>query len=139
MVKIAARLLIALSAVLLLGGGAAKAQHATFARWQDASGVVLRPLGGPIPPWEVTVGAGVAAVPAYEGSNSMRFVPAPTIDIRYKDIAFISDGEGAGVNILRGTNYRAGVGLTYDIGREHREAYRLSGTGNIDPAPMARA
>jgi len=100
---------------------------------------VMRPLGGPIPEWQVTVGGGVAVLPAYEGSNEVRVTPAPTIDVRYKDLAFLSIGEGLGVNILRGTNYRAGVALTYDIGREHNAATRLAGTANIDPAPVFKA
>jgi outer membrane scaffolding protein for murein synthesis (MipA/OmpV family) len=133
---------IALMMSLLTGASLtadrAEAQQAIFARWQEASGVVLRPLAGPVPDWSITLGGGVAALPAYEGSNSTRLVPAPTLDIRYKDLAFLSDGEGAGVNVLRGTNYRAGLGLTYDIGREHNQATRLSGTGNVDPAPVAR-
>lgn len=117
---------------------AAFAQSATFTDWQNSTGIVLRPLGGPIPDWSVVLGAGVAGMPAYEGSHTMKLEPAPDIDIRYKDLAFISDGEGIGINLLRGTNYRAGLGLTYDPGREHSAATRLAGTGNVDPAPVAK-
>jgi outer membrane scaffolding protein for murein synthesis (MipA/OmpV family) len=119
--------------------GTASAQTSTLTDWQNSAGIVMRPLGGPIPDWQVTVGAGVAALPAYEGSNQQRLSPAPTVDVRYKDLAYLSIGEGIGVNILRGTNYRAGVGLTYDMGREHNAATRLAGTGNIDPAPVFKA
>src|SRR5579875_353240 len=128
------------------GGGAlafaaptASAQTSTFTDWQNSSGVVMRPLGGPVPDWSVTLGGGFAVLPAYEGSNQMRLSPAPDIDIRYKDLAYLSMGEGLGYNVLRGTNYRAGVGLTYDTGREHNAATRLAGTKNIDPAPVAKA
>lgn len=115
------------------------AETSTLADWQSSSGIVMRPLGGPVPEWQVTVGGGVAALPAYEGSNQTRVSPAPTIDVRYKDLAYLSIGEGIGVNILRGANYRAGIGLTYDMGREHNAATRLAGTGNIDPAPVFKA
>jgi outer membrane scaffolding protein for murein synthesis (MipA/OmpV family) len=125
-------------AVVMAAGGAS-AQSSTLTDWQNSAGIVLRPLGGPIPDWQVTVGGGVAATPAYEGSNETRVTPAPTVDIRYKDIAYASVGEGIGVNILHGTNYRAGIGLTYDIGRMHNAATRLAGTGNIDPAPVVKA
>jgi outer membrane scaffolding protein for murein synthesis (MipA/OmpV family) len=118
--------------------GAASAQQATFTDWQDSSGVVMRPLGGPIPDWSVTVGGGLVVTPAYEGSNQMRPQAAPDFDIRYKDVAYASMGEGIGYNVLRGDNYRAGFGLTYDIGREHNAATRLAGTGNIDPAPVVK-
>jgi outer membrane scaffolding protein for murein synthesis (MipA/OmpV family) len=124
---------------LAMIAGTASAQISTLTDWQNSSGIVMRPLGGPIPDWQVTVGGGVAGLPAYEGSNEQRLSPAPTIDVRYKDLAYLSVGEGIGVNILRGTNYRAGFGLTYDMGREHNIATRLAGTGNIDPAPVFKA
>ena len=124
---------------LAMAAGSAMAQTSTLTDWQNSSGIVMRPLGGPAPEWQVTVGGGLAALPAYEGSNETRLTPAPTVDIRYKDVAFLSVGEGLGVNILRGANYRAGVGLTYDMGREHTAATRLAGTGNIDPAPVFKA
>jgi outer membrane scaffolding protein for murein synthesis (MipA/OmpV family) len=124
---------------VVLAAGGASAQTSTLTDWQNSSGIVMRPLGGPTPDWQVTVGGGVAALPAYEGSNETRLSPAPTVDVRYKDLAYLSVGEGIGVNILRGTNYRAGVGLTYDMGREHNAASRLAGTSNIDPAPVFKA
>ncbi|HEY3919259.1 MAG TPA: MipA/OmpV family protein [Stellaceae bacterium] len=124
---------------LIAAASGASAQTSTFTNWQDSSGLVLRPLGGPISDWTVTVGGGLAVLPAYEGSNSMKLSPAPDVDVRYKDLAYLSVGEGIGVNILRGTNYRAGIGLTYDTGREHSAATRLKGTQNIDPAPLAKA
>lgn len=123
---------------LALAAQGASAQSATFADWQDSSGIVMRPLGGPIPDWSVTLGGGLAVLPAYEGSNQMRLSPAPDVDIRYKDLAYLSMGEGIGYNVLRGPNYRAGIGLTYDIGREHSAATRLEGTKNIDPAPVVK-
>jgi len=124
---------------LSLAAGIASAQTATFTDWQDSPGIVLRPLGGPVPDWDITVGGGVAALPAYEGSNSTRLMVAPDLDIRYSDVAYLSVGEGLGVNLLRGTMYRAGIGLTDDPGREHNAASRLSGTGNVDPTPVAKA
>ena len=116
--------------VLAFMAGAASAQQATFTDWQDSSGVVMRPLGGPIPDWSVTVGGGIAVTPAYEGSNQARLEPAPDFDIRYKDLAYASMGEGIGYNVLRGANYRAGIGLTYDIGREHSAPVGLFGLIN---------
>ena len=124
---------------LAMIAGTASAQTSTLTDWQNSSGIVMRPLGGPVPDWQVTVGGGVAAIPAYEGSNEQRVSPAPTVDIRYKDLAYLSIGEGIGVNIFRGTNYRAGIGLAFDYGREHNAATRLAGTGNIDPAPVFKA
>lgn len=122
-----------------LAGVVAPAKTSTLTDWQSSSGIVMRPLGGPVPDWQITVGGGLAVLPAYEGSNQQRLTPAPTIDVRYKDLAFLSLGEGIGVNILRGANYRAGVAIAYDLGREHNAASRLNGTRNIDPAPVFKA
>jgi len=116
-------------------GGAQAQSLAPLLDWQNSAGIVLRSLGGPIPDWEVTLGGGGGVLPAYEGSNSLRFAPALLLDVRYRDIFFVSSGEGVGVNILHGDFYRAGVALAFDPGREHNAATRLSGTGNIDPAP----
>ena len=65
-----------------------------FAYWQNAAGIVLAPLAGPIPDWRATVGGGVAAaMPLYEGAGPYPLEPAPAIDIRYRDIAFLSSGD----------------------------------------------
>lgn len=127
-------LIIAALALGLTCGNVRAQSSGPLPEWQNATGIVLRSLAGPIPEWQVTIGGGGGVLPAYEGSNSSRLVPAPTVDIRYRDIAFASSGEGIGVNLLRGPLYRAGVALAFDPGREHNAATRLSGTGNIDPA-----
>src|ERR1700761_2330894 len=124
---------------LAMVAGTASAQTSTLTDWQNSAGIVMRPLGGPVPDWQVTVGMGDAGVAGYGGSDEERLSPAPTVDVRYKDLAYASVGEGIGVNILRGTNYRAGVGLTYDMGREHNAASRLSGAGQPAPAPVFKA
>jgi outer membrane scaffolding protein for murein synthesis (MipA/OmpV family) len=48
-------------------------------------------------------------------------------------------GDGIGVNILRGTNYRAGIAIAYDLGRRVADyPSHLSGLGNIAPAPVVK-
>ena len=124
-------------AALLLWGGAASAQtFSPYPYWENAAGIVLRPLAGPIPEWQVTVEGGLTVMPLYEGSDRYRVVPSPAFDVRYYDIAFASSGDGIGVNLLRGDTYRAGVALNYDVGRGQNG--RLRGLGNIDPAPEVR-
>lgn len=127
--------LLGVFALALASGGARAQSLAPLLDWQNSAGIVLRSLGGPIPDWEITVGGGGGVLPAYEGSNSLRFAPALLLDVRYRDIFFVSSGEGVGVNLIHGDFYRAGVALAFDPGREHNAATRLSGTGNIDPAP----
>lgn len=119
---------------------AARAQTPSpFASWQNDAGVVLRGLQGPIKTWEVYVGGGPAVLPDYIGSNHYMVEPAPAIDIRYKDLAFLTTDEGAGVNLLHGHNYRAGVEIGYDTGRSQHVEQALNGTGSIPPAPVVRA
>jgi outer membrane scaffolding protein for murein synthesis (MipA/OmpV family) len=128
------------AAGLLAWAGTASAQTPSpFTHWQNAAGVVLAPLGGPVPEWRVTAGFGAAYIPRYEGSNSYKVNPAPAFDIRWRDIAFLSSGDGLGVNILRGETYRAGLAVGYDIGRDQDAAGRLNGIGNVNPAPEIRA
>ena len=123
----------------LLCGAVASAQTPSpFNHWQNSSGIVLAPMAGPIPEWRVDAGMGAAALPLYEGSSHYHLVPAPAFDIRYRDIAFLSTGDGLGVNLLRGDTYRAGVALGYDLGRNAHLSGRLNGLGNVEAAPEAR-
>ena len=109
-----------------------------YPEWQDSAGVVLSKLGGPPAEWEVRLGPGVGVMPLYEGSDRYRITPAPTIDVRYYDIAFASIGEGIGVNLLRGDTYRAGFAIAYDTGRDQKTTGALNGIGNISAAPVPK-
>src|SRR5258708_29638580 len=109
-----------------------------LANWQYSAGEVLAPLGGPVPEWRIILGGGAEMQPIYEGSQRYSALPSVVFDVRYKDIAFLSDGEGVGVNVLRGPTYRAGLAIAYDLGRNHHVQHRLAGLGNIDPAPEAK-
>ncbi|HYZ24573.1 MAG TPA: MipA/OmpV family protein, partial [Rhodopila sp.] len=54
----------------------------------------------------------------------------------YRDIAFASMGEGLGVNVLRGKNYRVGFAIGYDLGRQVSDyPSHLRGLGDIGAAP----
>ena len=126
--------------LLSLWAAAAAAQTPSpFPSWMNAAGIVLAPLGGPVPDWRVDVGGGGAFLPLYEGADHYHVVPSPLFDIRYKDIAFLSLGDGLGVNLLRGQTYRAGLALNYDVGRWDHVSGRLNGLGSISAAPEARA
>ncbi len=136
-----ARLKLRFALVLagLVWAATAAAQTPTpFNYWQNAAGIVLAPLGGPVPDWRVSVGIGAAVLPLYEGSSQYRAVPAPSFDVRYKDLLFASSGDGVGINILRGKTYRAGIALGYDLGRDEDISGRLRGLGNVESAPEMR-
>lgn len=109
-----------------------------LANWQYSVGEVLVPLGGPLPEWRITLGAGAQMQPIYEGSKRYQALPSAVLDVRYKNIAFLSAGEGLGVNVVRGPTYRAGLAVAYDLGRNHHAQHRLTGLGNVRAAPEAK-
>jgi outer membrane scaffolding protein for murein synthesis (MipA/OmpV family) len=108
--------------------------------WQYSAGTSLYKLFQPDrPEWTVFTGLAAEPRPLYEGSATYRVLAGPVIDIRYQDIAFASVGEGLGVNLIRGENYRAGVAIGYDLGRLAREDLtHLKGMGDISAAPVAK-
>ena len=99
---------------------------------QYSSGVVLQRLFEPnLPEWRLVVGARRwKSDLLYEGAQAYRGEAGPVFNIRYYDYAFASSGEGFGVNLLIGDNYRAGVALAYDLGRRVSDDYsHLRGYG----------
>ena len=108
--------------------------------WAYSAGIGLRNYyQEAIPEWSVLVGASSVYQPTYDGSSHYGFLSGPALDIRYRDIAFLSLGEGLGVNLLREQNYRAGIALTYDLGREVSRRSARRGLDSIDPAPELKA
>lgn len=128
----------ALLLVLCLAPAAWAQTPLPLANWQYSTGEVLAPLGGPIPEWRVTLGAGATLQPKFEGAKRYEGEPSAILDVRYKDIAFLSDGEGLGVNLLHGKGYRAGIAVSYDLGRDTHDDPHLQHLPNISPAPEAK-
>ncbi len=108
--------------------------------WQYSAGIILSKLFEPdLPDWFRVVGGAVETQPVYAGAAAYEVQAGPAITILYKDIAFISTGDGIGVNFLRGDHYRIGVALAYDLGRRASEDYgNLRGMGDLSPAPAAK-
>lgn len=116
-------------------GGAMAQTPGPLAEWQYSAGVGLRSMfEDPLPTWETSFGVATEVQPRYPGSSQYHIVPGVTFDVRYKDIAFLSTGEGLGVNLLHGKTYRAGVALGYDLGRDQDDGRHLHGMGNIPAA-----
>lgn len=109
--------------------------------WQYSSGVALQRLFEPnLPDWRVDLGAAAEYKPLYEGGELTRTIGGPIINIRYKDLWFASVGEGIGVNLWTGDHYRAGLALTYDLGRYvHDDVTHLTGLGDLKIAPAPKA
>jgi len=108
--------------------------------WQYSGGTILARLFAPdLPEWRVVLGAAADTQPVYAGAAAYRVQGGPVINIEYSDIAFLSSGDGLGVNFLRGDHYRIGAAIAYDRGRIERDDYtNLRGLGNINPAPVAK-
>lgn len=102
--------------------------------WEYSAGIALREYFDPHPPkWQTELGLGLGLQPEYDGSSHYELVPAPSFDVRYYDIAFLSAGEGLGVNLLRGRSYRAGVAITYDLGRKLNNDLRVTEQQKVSP------
>jgi outer membrane scaffolding protein for murein synthesis (MipA/OmpV family) len=131
-------------ALLLMGVGApqmARSQTPSpLQEWQYPGGTILDKVFYPNQPdWHVVLGASVASEPRYGGARTYRTSVGPVIDIRYRDIAFASVGEGLGWNIWHGAMSRAGIAVGYDLGRpESADYHHLHGLGDIKPAPVIK-
>jgi outer membrane scaffolding protein for murein synthesis (MipA/OmpV family) len=108
--------------------------------WQYSTGRILEHLFDPeVPEWRYVVGLATEYKPLYDGSAPYRVVVGPVIDVRYRDVAFASVGEGLGVNVIRGSNYRAGIALAYDLGRlVADDESHLHGLSDIKAAPVMK-
>lgn len=109
--------------------------------WQYSSGVALEKLfESKVPDWRVVLGVGAEYRPLYDGADLTRTQAGPVINVRYKDIAFASIGEGLGVNLLHGDHYRGGLAVCYDLGRlVSQDVSHLTGLGDIKRAPAVKA
>jgi outer membrane scaffolding protein for murein synthesis (MipA/OmpV family) len=108
--------------------------------WQYSGGIILARLFEPtLPEWRVVLGAAADTQPVYAGAAAYRVQGGPVINIQYSDIAFLSTGDGLGVNFLRGDHYRVGAAIAFDRGRLERDDYtNLRGMGDIHAAPAAK-
>jgi outer membrane scaffolding protein for murein synthesis (MipA/OmpV family) len=108
--------------------------------WQYSGGIILARLFEPdLPTWRTILGGAAEFEPIYEGARAYRTSGGPVINVRLRDEAFFSTGEGLGYNFLRGDHYEFGVGLAYDLGRRASEDLaNLHGMGDISPAPVGK-
>ncbi|XOD06338.1 MipA/OmpV family protein [Burkholderia sp. 22PA0099] len=109
--------------------------------WQYSAGVTLQKVFDPKPPeqWSVRFGAASSFQPRYEGSDQYRVKAGPNFDVRYRDLFFLSTGEGLGVNFAQGQNWRTTLSINYDLGRRSADDLgHLNGLPNINPAPLIK-
>lgn len=133
--------LSAFAALAAAGARDASAQTPSpLGEWQYTAGVPLQKLFDPnIPTWQVSVGAAMTLQPRYAGSDRYRVMGGPNFDIRYRDLFFLSTGEGLGANVLRGPNWRVSLSVGYDLGRRSADDLgHLNGLDNINAAPVMK-
>lgn len=108
--------------------------------WQYSAGIPLEKLyEANVPDWKVRLGIGSTFEPRYDGSSRYHTLVGPSTDIRFRDLAFLSTGEGLGVNFVQGPNWRASIAAVYDLGRRaHDDPAHLNGMGNINAAPEVK-
>src|SRR6202035_686607 len=84
--------------------------------WQYSSGLILARMFEPdLPEFRVISGAGSAIQPVYDGSRAYRVRGGPVINLQFKDIAFISTGDGIGYNVVHQRGLQLGVSIAYDL------------------------
>jgi outer membrane scaffolding protein for murein synthesis (MipA/OmpV family) len=100
--------------------------------WQYSSGLILAGMFEPDrPEFRVIAGVGSAIQPVYDGSRAYRVLGGPVINVQFKDIAFISTGDGIGYNVVHKRGLQLGVSIAYDRGRKERDDYtNLIGMGD---------
>ncbi len=92
-------------------------------------------------PWTVTLGVEGRALPKFEGSDNMRFLPVPVFDIRRAGTPrrFKSARDGASIGIIEGENFRLGPTLKVRLPRNEGDDSALRGLGDIKFAIEAGA
>ena len=90
-------------------------------------------------PWEVSVGAGVALSPRYEGSDEMRVSPVPMVRVVWNDRIYLTVPEELGVTLYDNRDIEASIGVGYDFGRDESDDDALRGLGDRDRAPTVNA
>jgi outer membrane scaffolding protein for murein synthesis (MipA/OmpV family) len=125
------RLLILLAC--LIAPAAVNAQTPSpLQEWQYSSGLILaRMFEADLPEFRVISGIGSAIQPIYDGSRAYRAQAGPVINVQFKDIAFLSTGDGIGYNAIHKRDLQMGLSIAYDRGRKERDDYaNLTGMGD---------
>ena len=86
----------------------------------------------------VSLGMGVALRPDYAGSRSQVLMPAPVVDIRFRDTLFLSTAGGLpslGANLINEAGWRAGPVVRLRFPRQEKANAVLRGMGDVDWTP----
>jgi MipA family protein len=119
-------LVVLLACASSLVPAAARAQESLAETEIEQEGLAKRPPPGQ---WSVTLGAGLASVPRYQGADTSRTKLVPLISIRYADFFF--GPFGLGWSAINWDGFHAGPVLGYEGGRSERRDTELYGLGDI--------
>ncbi|HUZ33498.1 MAG TPA: MipA/OmpV family protein [Xanthobacteraceae bacterium] len=86
--------------------------------------------------WDITLGAGIAAVPTYPGAKDYHARLVPLASITYRNTFFLGPS-GLGMNAINWNGFRAGPVLGYLGGRNQSDDPHLNGLGDIQPSLTA--
>jgi outer membrane scaffolding protein for murein synthesis (MipA/OmpV family) len=81
---------------------------------------------GPIPNFQLTLGAGPAFLPKYEGDDSYEVRVRPRIRLRFRDLLEVNTG-GAALSLIRTLRLRAGPVFSIRGGRHEKDSRDLIG------------
>src|ERR1700733_7249858 len=100
--------------------------------WQYSRGLILANMfESDLPEVRVAFGLWSAIQPIYDGARAYRVLDGPVINVEFKDIAFISTGDGIGYYFVDKCGLQLGVSIGYDLGRKERHDYtNLIGMGD---------
>lgn len=127
---------VTVGGIVLVPGVALAQTPSPLGEWQYSAGVPLEKMWEPVmPAWQVNLGVAASFQPRFEGSDRYHVVAGPSLNVRYKDLFFLSSGEGFGVNFAQGPNWRVSFAAVYDMGRRAQDdPQELNGLGNINAA-----
>ena len=96
-------------------------------------------LGAGAPPgdWRLSLGAAAIVRPDYLGSSRYQVTALPALDVRYRDIAFVTTFGGlpaAGVNLIRSGGLLAGPIIRLRFARDQDNNPALRGLGDVNAA-----
>ncbi len=88
--------------------------------------------------WELSIGGGAIAGPAYLGSDTYELSVVPYVRAAYGDVFFASVQEGVGYNVVNTEDWRAGPLARIDFGREEdgEGPFRIAGDDSDDLAGL---
>lgn len=114
-------------------------------RYQTGMGMLFVTLAGGVwaadgaeSDWKVSVGAGAAVAPVYEGSDNDHVLAIPAVKVVYKDMVTLGQ-DGLMVKAFDNDKLKLEAGLGYQPGRDESDDHmNLRGMGDVDGAALAK-